>query len=86
MAKKNNIDLFEAKPTINFSQIEAEFARLESFINDSSEIEQRAKNEMTKLVDDNKKNTGAKVPHLTNLAFLNTAVGWTNKYIQSLGK
>lgn len=87
MAKtKTQIEKFEAKQTINFKEVDAEFGRLESFIEDSTDFEPHVKEELVKLVQSNKANTGEKRPHLTNLAFLNTAIAWVNKYIDTLNK
>ena len=87
MAKtKNTIEKFEAKPTINFKEIDAEFGRLETFISDESEIKPKAKEEIQKLVECYQVQTSAKKNHLTNLGFFNTAVSYVNLYVESLNK
>lgn len=84
MAKKKNAETFKAKAVSNFPQIASEFDRLETFIEDSNDIPETAKNEIKKTVKGYRDRTNAKQNQISNVAYFNSAVNITNQFIESL--
>lgn len=84
MAKKTKAELFKAKAANNFTQVTGEFERLETFIEDSSDIPAHAKPELKNMVKGYQDRTSAKQNHVANIAYLESATGLLNKYIESL--
>lgn len=84
MAKKTKAEIFKAKAVNNFTQVTGEFERLETFIEDSSDIPAHAKPELKNTVKGYQDRTNAKQNHLSNVAYCESAIGIINKYVESL--
>lgn len=87
MAKKSDPILFEQNKAVNnHREIAEEFTKLDTFIEGHTQIPEFNKEEIKRLVHGYKERSGEKINHITNFALLNTAIGWTNNYIESLTK